>query len=105
MFETINNLKMIPCGDYFWEVLKEHDGTDVYRLIMNNPNGNIVLLYGEGNFTVRNLSALYGGDGTCFIFKIDFKETPKLVKALLEGEECILMPIYHKDTIKLKKSI
>jgi hypothetical protein len=95
---------MIQCGDYNWEILKENDGSDVYRLILSHEkNSQITLLYGEGNFTVRESRAMYGDGGPYFCFKIPFEQTPLFVKALIDGEQSYLMPIYHKDTVKIKK--
>lgn len=103
--KTINNIDMIQCGDYNWEILHENDGSEVYRMILSSlKNSDICLMYGEGNFTVRYFRSLYGDGGDFFCFKIPFEQTPLLVKSLIDGEGSYLMSIYHKDTVKCKKT-
>ena len=102
---TINNLDMIQCGDYMWRILLEHDGSEVYQLVIaNKTNTDIILFYGEGIFSVRNFSASSDGSHDFFCFKVNFNETSYLVKALIEGEGGYLRPINHKDTIKIKEN-
>ncbi len=91
---------MIQCGDYNWEILFENDDSEVYKINLSHENGDITLLYGDGNFTVRYTKTMFGEEGDFFIFKIDFDKTPLLVKAVLDGEKCTLAPIYHINTVK-----
>ena len=106
-FITINEIPMVQCGDYNWEILKENDGSDVYKMhLRSEENQDIILLYGEGNFTIRNSSTFYGSrDGDFFIFKMEFDKTPFFVNALIEGEGLKISPIYHKNTVKISKFI
>lgn len=103
---TINNIEMIQCGDYNWEVLKENGGSEVYYLLLRNKNQNtmdIALYYGNCIFSVRyNKGPYCSDDNDFFCFKMGFNDTPLMVKRLLEGEDCYLLPIYHKDTVKIK---
>jgi len=95
---------MINCGDYNWEILKEHDGSEVYRLNIRTKKeyqDDITLMYGEGIFSVRNFNTTYNG-GDFFCFKMDFKDTPIMVERLLNGEDGYLSPIYHISTVKIK---
>lgn len=98
---------MIQVGDYNWRVLKENDGTEVYQLIIHSQpdSGDIdILLYYnpiENIFSIRNTSSQYNG-GDIFFMKIDFEQTSMLIKSLIDGNGGRLMPIYHKDTVKIK---
>jgi len=101
---TINNINMIQCGDYNWEVLKENDGSEVFRLNIRTKKefqNDITLFYGQGIFSVRSFNTTYNG-GDFFCFKMDFEDTPIMVERLLNGEDGYLQPIYHKDTVKIK---
>jgi hypothetical protein len=41
-FKTINHIDMIQCGDYNWEILKENDGSDVYKIQLADINDKII---------------------------------------------------------------
>jgi len=111
-FKTINDLEVVQCGDYIWRVLKENDGTDIFEITISineeqksKGYSDITLYYDTRHkmFSVRNFQSTYLG-GDFFCFKLQFKETPLLVKALLEGHNGYLMPLYHKDSVKLKNN-
>lgn len=106
IFKTINNIDMIQCGDYNWEILKDNDGTDVYKLVIRvkkDYQSDITLHYAEGVFSIRNFGTTYNG-GDSFYFKMPFEDTPIMVERLINGEDGYLRPIYHKDTVKIKDS-
>ncbi len=92
---------MIQCGDYNWEILKENDGSEVYRLVISNRNEtlpDILLMYGDGIFSIRNFNrGEYDIDYFCF--KMPFEDTGIMVERLINGEGGYLMPIYHKETV------
>lgn len=103
-FKTINNVDMIECGNYNWEILKENDGTEIYKLVIKTKKehqNDIMLMYGEGILSVRNFMTTYNG-GDFFCFKMFFEETPILVEQLINGEGGYLLPIYNKNTVKIK---
>ncbi len=100
--KTINGIDMIQCGDFNWEILKEIDGSEVYKLVITKDDlskDHIILIYGRGVFSVRNFNAFQNG-GDYFCFKMNFEETPDMVQRLIDGEGGILRPIYHKNTVR-----
>lgn len=98
---TINNIPMIKNGDYYWEILKENDGSEVYKIVLNGER-DIILMYGENTFSIRYFHTFFSGDGDIFFFSMPFSETHKMIDSLLVGEKCTVGPIYHKNTIKIK---
>lgn len=87
---------MIQCGDYYWEILIEEDKSEVYRIIISRDiESNIACYYEQDKLSMHTRK-------DSFYFKIPFEQTPLFIKSLIKGEEARLMPIYHKDTIKIK---
>lgn len=101
---TINDIKMIIEGDYCWEVLKDIDGTELYRIVLGEVGQErelITCLYVNDIFSIRLFDTTYSGEGDTFYFNISFKKTSSVVKALLEAHKLKLSPIYSIKTIKL----
>ena len=92
---------MIQCGDYNWEILKENDGSDIYRIQLGDINDKIITcLYGKGIFSIRYFNTTFEG-GDVFYFKTPFEKTNNFIESLIDGHEFKLMPIYHKNTVKI----
>lgn len=93
---TINNIDMISCGYYYWEILIEEDESEVFRIfIPRHEESNIACYYEQDMLSIHTRKEV-------LYFKIPFEQTHIFIKSLIEGEETRLMPIYHKDTIKIK---
>lgn len=108
---TINDIEMIQCGDYNWRVLKENDGTEIFELTISVGDyekskgySDITLYYDTKHkvFSIRKFESTYFG-GDFFCFKLNFKNTPSLVKSLIDGHNGYLQPIFHKETVKIKQ--
>lgn len=100
-FKTINNINMIQCGDYNWEIISGNEETDVYKfVIQKDDKPNITLIYSENNLLLKDNNY---ESSSCFIFKMNFEDTPKFIESLILGEKARLLPIYHKNTVKIKK--
>lgn len=101
---STNNIKLIsPDNEYYWEMLKENDRTDVYRIQLGDINDKIITcLYGKETFSIRYFNTTFEG-GDVFCFKIPFEKTGDFIKALITGHGLSLMPLYHKSTLKIKK--
>lgn len=100
---SINNIKLIsPDDEYYWEMLKENDDSDVYKIQLGNIHDKIITcLYGKGIFSIRYFNTTFEG-GDSFYFKIPFEQTTNFIKSLVDGHNLNLMPIYHKSTLKVK---
>lgn len=79
---------MIQCGDYNWEILKEYDGSDVYRIVISTLNEDlpdIEILYGKGIFSMRNFNGAYRENNDYFCFKMSFEDTPIMIERLFNA--------------------
>lgn len=109
-FLTINDIEMIQCGEYNWEILKKNEESEIYQLIVSGEldkhSNDVTLLFDceKSTFSVASFSSPYE-DKNFVSFKLKFEETPFLVKSIIEGENGFLQPIFHKDTVKIKKTI
>ena len=97
---------MTPDNKYYWECLKENDGSDVYRINIGCLESMITLLYGENTLSVRKFSTAFNG-GDVFFFKIPIEQTSLIIDALVAGHNLnsSIMPIHYYSTIKIKTRI
>lgn len=100
-FTSINNIRMIQCGDYNWEIVNEGREDEGFSLVIfpNEEMNEVVCLYFKNN--ILSITD-YNTETRTFKFKMGFNETPLFVNCLLQGENCKLMPLNHKDTVKKK---
>lgn len=103
-FTSINDLHMVSQDEFNWEILKENDGTDVYRITLGGGKVNedwLTLLYGKNTLSIRKFAVTYRGGDILFL-ELPFEKTSEIIRALLKGHNLTLMPLYHKDTVKIK---
>jgi len=94
-FYTKNNVYMIQCGDYNWEILDENECA--YEIVLRSGPIYVRLLYVNGILTIGNLTAnQFTCDGDQFHFKIPFEETSKIIKYMIETGEYSVNGIYDK---------
>ena len=99
-FKTTNSINMILNGEYCWEILKENDNTEVFRITLGEIEEMITLLYTKETLSIRNFNTSFSG-GDIFFLKMPFGKTHGIIKSLLEGHNLKLMPIYHISTVKV----
>lgn len=105
-FTTINDIDMIQCGDYNWQIYKDDytvkNSDETYELLIDGQEEFISLLYSISKQTLSITQAFIPSDFNVCL-KMSFEETPQLVRNLLKGKNGTVGPIYHKDTVKIKE--
>lgn len=98
-FTTINNIEMIQCGDYNWEIIKDGD-EEIFQMSITPKDTILDTIY--LTFEKHILYVSCNQNNQPFRLKMGFNETPYFIKSLIEGENAKLYPIHHKDTVKIK---
>lgn len=100
-FITTNGITMIHLGDYCLELLKENDGSDVYRITLgdNFSDEMLTLLYSKGTLSIRKFNTTYEG-GDIFFMEMSIEQVPEILSYFIKGHKLKLLPIYHKSTVR-----
>lgn len=99
---TINDIKVISNDEYIWEVLKENDGSKVFRINLGDIGQDILtVLYAKNTLSVREYNSTYEG-GFSLYMEMPFGNTSFIIKSIINAHNLTLMPLYHIDTVKLK---
>ena len=94
-YKSINNLDMVSNGKYNWEVLKETDGSSVYRINVGEYSSTevLTLLYAKNTLSLRKFSTTYKG-GDIFFFECSFDECEKYIDQLSKAHKLSFAPLY-----------
>ncbi len=88
---TTNDINMVSIDDkFYWEILKERDGSDVYKIILGDFNKDVIIcLYVKGTFSIKKFD-----DGDIFYFEMPFEKTSEIIEFLIKGHRLKFNPIY-----------
>lgn len=102
-FKTINNIQMIHNNEFNWEILKENDKSEVFRINLGDLGQDILTcLYAKNTLSIREFNTTYNGGFKLFM-EMKFEDTNNILKSILKAHKLDLLPIYDPKQVKIKE--